>query len=62
MHDGMSQRPSTICLFYFPLVPIKGRGEQLSQGLDFLQIERHPKGLGSDTLSRTVCNPYYKHP
>jgi hypothetical protein len=45
-----------------PLVYIKGREEQLSQGLDLLQIEHHSKGLGTDTLSRPVCNPYYKHP
>jgi hypothetical protein len=26
------------------------------------QCHPHSKGLGSDTLSRPVCNPYYKHP
>jgi hypothetical protein len=29
-----------------PLVTIKGRGEQLLQGLDLLQIKHHFKGLG----------------
>jgi hypothetical protein len=41
------------------LVSIKGRGGQ-SQGLDLR--EHHSRGLGSDTLSRPVCNPYYKRP
>jgi hypothetical protein len=45
-----------------PLVTIKGRAEQPLQGLDLIQIKRHFKGLGSDTLSRPVCNPYDKHP
>jgi hypothetical protein len=44
-----------------PFVTIKGRGGQRLQGLDHLQIERHLKGLGLDTLSRPACNPYYKH-
>jgi hypothetical protein len=45
-----------------PLVTMKGRGGQLLQGLDLLQIEHYFKGLGPDTLSRPACNPYYKHP
>jgi hypothetical protein len=60
--------PSNQALYFFftspcaaPLVAIKGRGEQSLQGLDLLQIELHSKGLGSDTVSRPVCNPYYKH-
>jgi hypothetical protein len=66
MHDGTSQQPSIVLLFYFPLVSfpfvtIKGRGGQLLQGLDLIQIEHHSKGLGLDTLSRPACNPYYKH-
>jgi hypothetical protein len=61
-------RPSDRALYLFllppcapPLVTIKGRGGQQLQGLDVLQIKHHFKGLGSDTLSRPVCNPYYKH-
>jgi hypothetical protein len=49
--------------FYFlspcapPLTSIKGSGGRSLQGLDILQIERHSKGLGSDTIPRPVCNP-----
>jgi hypothetical protein len=60
--------PNNQALYFFvtspcapPLVTIKGRGGQPLQGLDLLQIEHHFMGLGSDTLSRPACNPYYKH-
>jgi hypothetical protein len=66
----MTGHPSNRALYFFstspscvpPLVTIKGRGEQLLQGLDLLQNELHSKGHGSDTVSRLVCNPDYKHP
>jgi hypothetical protein len=53
-----------VTLIFFPLVApplasIKGRGGQLSQGLAD-EPSTHSKGPGSDTLSRPVCNPYYK--
>jgi hypothetical protein len=73
MHlDGLwraTGHPSDRALYFFSTFPLcpspcdyKGRGEQPLQGLDLLQIEHHFKGLGSDTLSRPVCNHYYKHP
>jgi hypothetical protein len=61
-------RPNNQALYLFllppcapPLVTIKGKGGQWLQGLDLLQIKHHSKGLGLDTLSRPVCNLYYKH-
>jgi hypothetical protein len=54
----------TLLLFPFlplPLAPVKGRGGQPSQGLADEPNSR-TKGLGLDTLSRPVCNPYYKQP
>jgi hypothetical protein len=67
-HRRATGNPSDQALYFFstspcapPLVSIKGRREQPLQGLDLTQIEHHSKGLGSDTLSRPVYNPYYKH-
>jgi hypothetical protein len=65
-HEKTSQRPSTvtfISLLFFapPLASIKGRGGQPSQGLADKPNTRS-KGLGLDTLSRPICNPYYKQP
>jgi hypothetical protein len=48
----------TLLLFLFlppPLVSIKGRGGQPSQGLADEPSTR-PKGLGLNTLSRPICN------
>jgi hypothetical protein len=42
----------------FPPTSIKGREGQPSQGL--IKPNTYTKGLGLDTLSRLVCNPYYK--
>jgi hypothetical protein len=43
-----------------PLASIKERGGQPSQRLMIRTLTPH--GLGLDTLSRQVCNPYYKQP
>jgi hypothetical protein len=52
----------TLIFFPFvslPLASIKERGGQPSQGLAD-EPNTHSKGLGSSTLSRPICNPYYK--
>jgi hypothetical protein len=61
-------QPSNQALYLFFTSPLchsprdyKRERRATVQGLDLLQIEHHFKGLGSDTLSQTACNPYYKH-
>jgi hypothetical protein len=65
MYKETFQLHGTVTHIRMPLLPltlatINGRGRQPSQGLEKQTLT--PQGLGLDTLSRPVCNPYYKHP